>query len=59
MNIAGRRVRQLADRTFPAGPSEVQWDGRDAEGRRLSPGVYFVRLEAEAGARTRKILLSQ
>jgi hypothetical protein len=43
---AGRRVRVLDDGERGAGEHEVAWDGRDAEGRAVSAGLYFVRLEA-------------
>jgi hypothetical protein len=44
---AGERVRTLADGMQDAGPHEVAWDGRDGRGRRMAPGAYFARLEAE------------
>jgi hypothetical protein len=42
-DVAGRNVRQLADRVFPAGETTLQWDGTDDAGRKLPRGVYFVR----------------
>ncbi len=50
LDLQGRRVRMLASRTFPKGVSILPWDGRDADGVRLSRGVYFVR--ADIGVRT-------
>ena len=29
-----------------AGADRVEWDGRDADGRRAAAGIYFVRLES-------------
>jgi hypothetical protein len=52
----GRTVRRLVDREFPAGYSEVRWDGRDGGRRDLPPGVYFVRLRTGGGVRTRRVL---
>lgn len=40
----GRAIRQAPPQRLPAGRFHVEWDGRDAEGRRLPPGVYFYRL---------------
>jgi hypothetical protein len=42
-DAAGRRLRAWAVR----GPGDVPltWDGRDARGRRVEPGVYFYRAE--------------
>lgn len=41
-DIAGRSLRVLARGDFPAGERQVAWDGADATGRRLPPGVYPV-----------------
>jgi hypothetical protein len=42
-DVAGRRVRALADRVFPAGEHELRWDGTDDAGNKVGRGVYFVR----------------
>ena len=42
--LNGRRVAVLADGVFPAGPSQIIWQGRDDGGRNMASGVYFVRL---------------
>lgn len=42
--LDGRRLRMLRDETSVAGEREAEWDGRDASGRRLAPGVYLMRL---------------
>ncbi len=53
----GRRVRTLFDGGRPAGPQELRWDGQDDGGRTLASGVYFVRIEADGAAATRKITI--
>ena len=45
-NVAGQRVRTLADAALPAGSHAASWDGRDDRGVRVSAGVYFCRLSA-------------
>jgi len=40
-DLRGRRVRLLARGPFPAGDQQLSWDGRDASGRRVAPGIYF------------------
>jgi hypothetical protein len=45
-SVDGRRLRELVNGEMPAGMSEVTWDGRDAEGRSVSSGLYFCRLHA-------------
>jgi len=56
---SGRTVRDLADRSFPAGYSQVRWDGCDHGGRRLPNGVYFARLKTQGGSHTRRILMAR
>jgi hypothetical protein len=50
-DVSGRRVADLADRNFEAGPHEVPWEGGAA-----AAGVYFVRLEAGGQVAVRKVL---
>lgn len=51
LDVSGRRVRRL-----DAGSSgRVTWDGYDARGRRVAPGVYFATLEADAASAARRI----
>lgn len=45
-DVLGRRIAVLASGLAPAGRQEVTWDGRDVSGRRVPPGLYFVRLSA-------------
>jgi hypothetical protein len=42
-DVAGRRVRKLADRIFPEGEQSLAWDGTDDAGTKLARGIYFVR----------------
>lgn len=45
-DVAGRLVTRLEDGVREVGPHEVVWDGRDAEGRPVGAGAYFLRLDA-------------
>ena len=45
-DLTGRAVRTLQRGRLVAGAHRFEWNGRDAEGRRVAAGVYFVRLEA-------------
>jgi hypothetical protein len=56
-DVAGRRVRTLADGTRAAGEHAVAWDGRDDAGARLRAGVYFARLEHDGAAATRRLVV--
>jgi len=48
LDVAGRLVRTLARATFAAGPQRAAWDGRDAAGATVAPGVYRVRVRVGA-----------
>jgi len=57
-DVAGRRVWRRSDVQALPGLNQVQWDGRSENGRTLSSGVYFVRVEmSENGRQTQKILV--
>lgn len=53
----GRLVRTLAGGMHEAGLHRIHWDGADDAGRGLSSGVYYCRLETEAGVLTRPMTL--
>jgi hypothetical protein len=55
--LDGRRVRVLRDEPFAAGTREATWDGRDAAGRRVAPGVYLARLAHGAAAVMRRVVV--
>lgn len=57
VDVAGREVAHLVDRTLPAGAHEVTWDGRTAGGTRAPSGVYLVVLEAGGVRLTRQAVL--
>jgi hypothetical protein len=42
-DLSGRTVRSLAKGTFSAGPNTVHWDGTDASGHPVAPGIYLAR----------------
>jgi hypothetical protein len=56
-NIAGQRIRNLAHDAQGPGRYRLVWNGRDAAGRRVGNGIYFVRLETEVFTRVRKLML--
>jgi hypothetical protein len=57
MNVAGREVARLVDRTLPAGSHAVEWGGRLAGGTEAASGIYLVVLETPAGRRTQRAVL--
>ena len=54
---SGRRVAELADRTFTAGEHNLTWDGRNSQGRAMPSGTYVVGMETESGVEARKVML--
>ncbi len=58
-DVAGRRVAALVNEVQVPGTYGVSWDGRDAAGRRLSPGIYVYRLSVGDDVRSKKLVLSR
>jgi len=56
-DMAGQRVRMLADRTLAPGQHAVRWDGRNASGHPVASGVYLIRLDAAACRQIRRVAL--
>jgi len=57
LDTAGRGVRTVWQGRAVAGAQARVWDGRNAVGVPVAAGIYFARLVAEDGTRTRKITL--
>jgi hypothetical protein len=55
-DTAGRLVRRLLDASVLAGNHREQWNGQDASGRTIAPGVYLIRLETPRGVEARRLL---
>ncbi len=55
-NLLGQPVRTLVNQDQDAGFYTVRWDARDAAARRVSSGVYFLRLHYPGGVQTRRML---
>jgi hypothetical protein len=58
-DVSGRKVATLAQGTELAGRHVVRWDGRNATGRPLPAGIYFVRLDLPGHQEARKIVLAR
>jgi hypothetical protein len=54
--VSGRLVRTLVSETLPAGTHSATWDGCDDAGKRVGPGVYFVRMRTREFKDERKML---
>jgi hypothetical protein len=58
-DVSGRSIATLEDGWRTAGEFVRIWDGRDRGGQRVTPGIYFIRLEAGDLTATRKMVLLQ
>jgi hypothetical protein len=56
-NVMGQVVRTLENSFRSAGHYEIEWDGKDRDGRMAASGIYFYRLQTAAEVVTRKMLL--
>jgi len=56
-NILGQKVRTLVDEPKATGSYQVIWDGKDEEGKEVSSGIYFYRLDTENYQETKKMTL--
>ena len=56
-DVRGARVRRLATDALTAGSRQLPWDGRDAGGRAVRPGIYVVKLEAAGEHRTQRLVV--
>lgn len=53
----GRPIRTLVDRRLGPASYSATWDGRDAAGRLVANGAYFVRLGGAGAAAVTKVML--
>ncbi|HPI74389.1 MAG TPA: FlgD immunoglobulin-like domain containing protein, partial [bacterium] len=56
-NTLGQLVRSLADAPLPAGYHEIDWDGRDEQGRPVGSAVYYYRVESAGERAVKKMVL--
>lgn len=55
VDVTGREVAVLERGTKPVGGHAVTWDGRDAAGRAVSNGIYFLKLSANGETSARRV----
>ena len=54
--LDGRRVTTVPQGLQTAGPQTAHWDGRDAQGRALPPGVYLISVALQSERRAAAVL---
>ena len=55
-DFSGREVRILLDSQTVAGTIPIVWDGKDARGRTVASGVYWIRAFAAGRSLERKLV---
>jgi hypothetical protein len=48
-DVSGRHVWRMPSSLMAAGQHRLPWNGQDASGRQVKPGIYFVRVRGNAG----------
>jgi hypothetical protein len=56
-DVGGRRVATLEHGVLAAGTHHVTWSARDASGRPMHGGIYFVHLHVGGTSKTQRIVL--
>jgi hypothetical protein len=56
-DASGRLMQVLMDEERQTGRYEASWGGRDGEGKAVTSGIYFCRLDAGSFTQTRKMVL--
>ena len=56
-NIRGQKVRTLTNEIYGVGSHSVEWNGQDENGREVSSGVYFYRMNAGEVNDVRRMVL--
>jgi hypothetical protein len=57
-DVAGRRVARLISGRREEGKYQVNWNITTESGGRLGPGIYFLRLDSDAGSVTAKVVIA-
>ena len=56
-DAAGRLVSHVFEGMVKPGENKLSWNGSDIEGRRLSSGIYFMKVDYAARSITKKLIL--
>ena len=56
-NIKGQKVRSMLGGNMSKGQHKVTWNGKDDQGRSVSSGIYFTRIEQAGKKQTGRMLL--
>jgi hypothetical protein len=58
-DLSGRLLKVLVDSRKSAGPHEIRWNAEDDSGRSVPAGIYFVKLDTEAGSKALRVAITR
>ncbi|MGB8656242.1 MAG: FlgD immunoglobulin-like domain containing protein [Candidatus Zixiibacteriota bacterium] len=56
-NLLGQKIRTLVNERQMPGSHSVAWDGKNTEGKPVSSGIYFYKVEVNGVSQTKKMVL--
>ncbi len=56
-NIKGQLINELAEDMYSQGTHTIEWDGAEERGKRVTSGIYFIRLKTSDSEVVRKVAL--
>ena len=56
-NVQGQRIKKLANENFQSGYYKVLWDGKDENGKSVSSGIYFYKIETDKFSEIKRCIL--
>lgn len=56
-DVQGRLVSKLVEGEVQTGVHELVWDGKDAQGRPISAGIYFIKMNSDGFRQQEKIVV--
>lgn len=56
-DITGRKITTLVNGPVSEGQHTAEWNGTNADGRKVASGVYFYRVEADGQSQVKKMVL--
>jgi flagellar hook assembly protein FlgD len=56
-NIRGKEINELVNGVYNAGVYNIQWDAKDQMGRKVSSGLYIIRVQYNNRVKTQKMIL--
>ena len=56
-NLSGQKIKTLLSARQYAGTHSIMWNGKNKNGQRVPPGIYFYRIETQYASYARKMTL--